>query len=160
MPYARAEILIQAPITLVWDVMLDVRNYAQWNPFIEKIGCADPSPKLGSDLELHVHFANGKRHQTVERIIRLDPPEEIDGVVQATLEYIFLGRLADWNLVRGQRPQVITQHAPDCTHYLTDETLRGWLAWATPIKQVQDGFERHAAALKQRCEKLYQDRSA
>ena len=154
MPSAQAETLINAPIELVWNVMTDINKYREWNPFVEHLECADQPIQLGSDLTLHVHFANGWKRQEIERITRLEPPHDHNGTRQAVLQYTFTGFLHDWNLVRGQRPQIIQARDANLTQYHTDETLTGWLAWAAPIKQVQDGFERHAAALKARCEAL------
>lgn len=154
MPSAQADTLIDAPIDLVWQIMTDIDNYRQWNPFVEHIECADTPLRLGSDLTLHIHFSNGWQRQEIERITRLEPPAEHAGIKRAALQYMFTGFLHEWNLVRGQRPQIIEQRGDGLTHYHTEETLTGWLSWATPIKQVQDGFERHAAALKARCEAL------
>ena len=148
---AHSEILIQAPIDTVWSVMLDTDRYPQWNPFVEQIDCADNPPKPGSDLTLHVRFGNGKRVKTWERISRLEAP----GTTRpgfAALEYVFLGIFHNLNMVRGGRLQTLEAVDARTTRYISHEDLTGWLAWLAPIKQVQDGFDRHAAALKQRCE--------
>ncbi len=158
MPSASTEILIHAPIDRVWTAMTDIKGYQNWNPFVEKIECASLPPAVGSDLTLHVRFANGKKVTTIERITRLNPPaSDPDGQLRATLEYRFLGILANLNMVRGSRPQIIEQVDANTTRYRTSETLSGWLSWAAPIKLVQDGFERHAAALKRYCEETRQD---
>ncbi len=155
MPTAHTEILIEAPIETIWQVMTDVRAYAQWNPFVTAIDCPDPEARVGTDLTLHVRFANGKQVETVERIIRLDAPAaDAQGIRRACLEYRFLGPLHTFNLVRGSRPQTLEELASGQVRYISHEDLSGWLSWAAPIKLVQDGFERHAAALKQRSESL------
>lgn len=156
MPSAQTDILINAPLDRVWAVMTDIDSYREWNPFVEHLECADQPIRLGSDLTLHIQFANGWKRQEIERITRLEPPHPHGGTQRAVLQYTFTGFLHNWNLVRGQRPQILTARGDAQTHYHTDETLTGWLAWAAPIKQVQDGFERHAAALKARCEALHQ----
>lgn len=155
MPYANTEILIEAPIELVWAVMLDVGHYREWNPFVTDVDSPSAQPAIGDDLILHVCFGNGKRLKTRERITRLDSPApRPDGKLQAALAYEFLGPVASLGMVRGGRNQYLSSDGGNLTVYHTDETLTGWLAWAAPMTQVQDGFERHAAALKQRCEKL------
>lgn len=55
------------------------------------------------------------------------------------------------NGLRDQRLDLIDAHT---TSYRTEETLHGWAARFAPIAKVQDGFERHAAALKDRSEAL------
>lgn len=148
MPAARYEVVIERPIEQVWAVMLDIDQYQQWNPFVTHIECADTPPRLGSDLSLHVCFSNGMKRKEVERITRLEPPQ--DG--QAALQYQFTGLIHDWNMVRGQRLQSLEAINAAQTRYLSYENLTGWLAWAAPIKQVRDGFKRHGDALKRYCE--------
>lgn len=152
MAYAHAEVLIDAPIESVWRTMVDIDSYRRWNPFVEHIECADKPVRLGSDLTLHIHFANGKKRREIERITRLEPPSADHGVLRAALCYQFTGPIHDWNLVRGQRLQTLSATADGKTRYFTEELLTGWLAWAAPIQLVRTGFERHAAALKSYCE--------
>ncbi len=155
MPYAQTEIVIKAPAERVWEVMLDVHRYSEWNPFINKIDCTVPAPVLGTDLTLHVQFKGGQKVATVERITQLDPPSRhADGIVRGVLEYQFLGFLHTFYLVRGRRSQVVEQRDSRETLYRTREHLYGLLGFAAPIKAVQDGFERHASALKLRCESM------
>jgi hypothetical protein len=107
---------------------------------------------LGADLLLHVEFLDGAKVRTLERITRLDPPPVGGHRRQALLEYQFRGPLAALNLVRGFRQQQLQELENGGVRYTTSEQLTGMLAWAAPLAKVQDGFERHAAALKRRCE--------
>ena len=151
-PYAEAQVDIEAPIERVWQVMIDMPRYGEWNPFIVQVGLPS-GVRVGADLMLHVAFANGMRVKNPERILRLDAPAAgADGVVRACLEYQSRGPLHALNLVRASRPQLIERLGDGRTRYRTHETFGGLLARAVPLKQVQDGFERHAAALKRRCE--------
>lgn len=151
MPTARAEVRIDAPIEVVWGVMLDTDAYQEWNPFIVRVDrLAGRPPEVGDDLRLHVRWNSGGRVTTVERITALDAPR--DGT--ALLEYDFLGPFATLRMVRGRRRQELTADG-DATRYVTGESLRGWMSWAAPIGRVQDGFERHADALKRRAEQLH-----
>jgi uncharacterized protein YndB with AHSA1/START domain len=149
-PSARAEIEIAAPIDEVWRHMLDTDAYGQWNPFIVQVDrLAGHSPQLGDDLRLHVRWRDGGDVTTVERITALEPPRQ----GHALLEYDFRGPLAALRLVRGRRQQELTALSDDRTRYVTSERLHGLLAFAAPIGKVQDGFERHANALKERAER-------
>jgi hypothetical protein len=153
MAYAEAEVIIDAPIEHVWQTMLETDRYSEWNPFITRIDTPAGGPRVGADLILHVQFSNGMRAKTRERITRLEPPAPgADGVTRAHLQYIFLGPLHALYLVRGQRPQTVEALDANRCRYHTGERLYGLLAALAPIRQVQDGFERHAAALKRRCE--------
>src|SRR5262249_26042341 len=73
MPRAEAEIAIEAPIELVWRVMLDLGAYARWNPFIVRIDPPGAGPaRVGDDLVLHVRWRSGLAVRTRERITRLE----------------------------------------------------------------------------------------
>lgn len=153
MSTAETEILIDAPLALVWETMLDVGKYLEWNPFIVKIDCEAARPQVGTDLTLHVRFMDGQQVATHERVSQIEEPAK-DGAQRALLEYEFLGPLHSLYLVRGRRQQRLESVTATRTRYHSYERLHGLLAWAAPIAKVQDGFERHAAALKARCESL------
>ena len=153
MAVAQTEIVINAPIATVWAVMLDIGRYPEWNPFVVKIDCDVAQPQVGTDFILNVQFKDARKViKTLERVSQLQAPVTRDGAERALLEYEFLGPLHTLNLVRGKRQQMLESLPGGKTRYRTYERLHGLLAWAAPIAKVQDGFERHAAALKQRCE--------
>jgi hypothetical protein len=152
---ATASTVIEAPMQLVWDVMLDVEAYAEWNPFIVRVGLPGRrTPELGDRLVLHVRWSTGGRARSSERVVTLDPPAASGGR-KALLEYEYGGPLGGARLVRGRRRQELNRLEDGITTYNTFERLHGPLAWAAPIARVQDGFERHAQALKDRAESLF-----
>jgi hypothetical protein len=154
---ASASTVIEAPIALVWAVMLDVDRYPEWNPFIVRVGRrGEGPPELGDRLVLHVRWRTGGRARSSERITVLDPPEASGGR-RALMEYAYAGPLGGARLVRGRRRQEISRLEDGITAYSTFERLHGPLAWAAPIGRVQDGFERHARALKERAEALVRE---
>ena len=149
---AEASATIEAPHEVVWAVMLDLDAYPAWNPFVVQVdGPAGRPASVDDELVLHVRWATGRGVTTRERITRLEPP---DGGRGGTLEYDFGGPLARLGLVRGRRLQQVERAATGST-YRTSERLHGLLAFAAPIGRVQDGFERHAAALKARAEAVH-----
>lgn len=151
MPTARAEATIAAPIEVVWDVMLDAGAYPRWNPFIVRFDLlGGDEPAVGDKVRLHVEWHTGGRARATERITALEPPDR----GAALLEYAYGGPIAALGLVRGRRQQRLTAIDAGTTLYDTDETLTGWAARLAPIAKVQDGFERHAAALRERSEAL------
>ena len=154
---AAATASIAAPLEVVWAVMLDLDRYPDWNPFVVQVdGPAGRPAAVGDELVLHVRWAGGRGVTTRERITRLEPP---GAERRATLEYDFGGPLATLGLVRGRRLQEVEGGPPGSTRYRTAERLHGLLAFAAPIGRVQDGFERHAAALKARAEAVHAGRA-
>ena len=147
----RASVDIDAPIEQVWAVMLDTGAYASWNPFV--IGAECPTPaKVGDPIILHVRWANGRGTTSPERISVVEPPYDDDGVRRATLAYLYEGLPAKLGLVRGTRFQRLSQSPGGPTRYDTVEEFSGPLVPLAGPKRVEDGFRRHAEALKVRCE--------
>lgn len=147
---------IDAPIGLVWEVMLDTGAYAEWNPFIVRCivraDCTEPA--VGEPIKLHVRWANGRGAVSPERISVVEPPARHDGVSRATLAYVYEGIPAKLGLVRGTRFQRLCQPDARPTTYATVEMFTGPLVRLAGPARVEDGFRRHAQALKERAEQL------
>ncbi len=151
---AQAETVIDAPFQRVWDVMLDLKRYPEWNPFTVQIDCPE-GMRAGAPIDLHVRWADGSGLISHERISYVQPPAAgSDGGQRASYAYNFGGPLAALNLVRSHRVQEIRQLPDGKTHYRTHIQLTGLLSGFAPLNKVQDGFDRQTAALKRRCESL------
>ena len=149
-----ASVEIDAPIEVVWDVMLDTGSYAEWNPFVERVETSQPAA-VGNPIVLHVRWANGRTARSPERITAVDPPStESDGTRRAALSYAYVGIPARLGLVRGVRHQRLTQRPGGPTTYHTVEEFSGPLVRLAGPDRVAEGFARHAAALKQRAQAL------
>jgi hypothetical protein len=154
-PYAEATVDIQAPIDVVWQVMTDLPRYAEWNPFVVGIAPVRGALAVGTDIALEVKWGRGGGAKTIERVSRLEGPRADGEARRAAMEYVFLGWLPRLALVRGSRLQALEQRAGGPTTYRTSERFTGLLARGVPLAKVQDGFERHAKALKARAEALH-----
>jgi hypothetical protein len=149
--HPRASVDIGAPIDVVWAVMLDTPSYAEWNPFVVRADCPTP-PRAGDAILLHVRWGNGKGTTSPERISLVDPPHDVDGVRRATLAYVYEGLPAKLGLVRGTRYQRLAQTGGGPTTYETVEEFSGPLVRLAGPQRVENGFRRHAEALRTRCE--------
>jgi len=151
-PSARIE--IDAPIAVVWRVVLDTDAYDEWNPFVVRAETAQP-PAVGNPIRLHVRWANGGRTTSPERITAIEPPTTSpDGTTTALLSYVYEGLPSRLGLVRGVRHQRLSQAAGCPTVYDTVEEFRGPLVRLAGPGRVADGFRRHAEALRLRAEAL------
>lgn len=148
-----ATIEIDAPLEVVWQVMLDTGQYAAWNPFIQRAETATP-PAVGNPIVLHVRWANGRTTRSPERISALEPPVTVGDVTTARMSYVFEGWPARLGLVRGVRHQRLTQVSGRRTTYATVEEFSGPLVKLAGPARVADCFRRHADALKLRAESL------
>ncbi|MGA8256886.1 MAG: SRPBCC domain-containing protein [Nocardioides sp.] len=149
-----ARVVIDAPIDLVWSVMLDTDAYGEWNPFVVRVETATP-PAVGNPIVLHVEWGNGRGARSPERITALDAPALTGDTRSATMSYVYEGLPARLGLVRGVRHQRLTQVADGATTYDTVEEFSGPLVALAGPGRVADGFRRHAEALKQRAESLH-----
>lgn len=148
-----AAVDIDAPIEIVWSVMLDTAAYPDWNPFVRRADCPSP-PTVGDPIRLHVEFRGGKQAESSERITVIDPPYDDGATRRATLAYVYEGWPAKLRLVRGTRYQRLSQAGRGPTRYETVEEFSGPLVALAGPARVEDGFRRHAEALKGRAESL------
>jgi hypothetical protein len=146
-----ASVDIDAPIEQVWAVMLDTGAYGEWNPFVVRAECASPA-KVGDPIVLHVRWANGRGTTSPERIVAIEPPYADADTQRALLAYVYEGLPSRLGLVRGTRFQQLSQSAGGPTRYETVEEFSGPLVALAGPKRVEDGFRRHAEALRVRCE--------
>lgn len=148
----RARVEIDAPLATVWDVMMDVDAYGEWNPFCFKAECPSP-PKAGDPITLHVRWANGRTQTSPERISIVTPPYDDNGVTKALLAYDYEGLPSKLGLVKGRRLQELSQEPGGPCLYETVELFSGPLVPLAGPGRVQEGFQRHADALKVRAER-------
>ena len=146
-----ASIEIDAPIDLVWRIMLDTASYGEWNPFIERVDI-DRAPAAGVPVVLHVRWANGKTSSSPERITTVQDPANGEGAQNARLTYEFEGWPHRLGLVHSTRHQTLTQAPGGPTVYDTVMHLSGPMVRFAGPDRITDGLQRHAAGLKARAE--------
>ena len=152
--HPRASVEIDAPIEMVWRVMVETETYAAWNPFVVRAETAQPAA-VGNPIVLHVVWADGGRARSPERISALEAPfTGADCVRTAHLAYVYEGWPARLGLVRGVRHQRLRQRPGGPTRYETVEEFSGPLVGLAGPERVAEGFRRHAAGLKTRAEQL------
>lgn len=149
---ANAETSIAAPIEIIWEIMLDLKNYAAWNPFITNVLGCDRITTVGQRFRLNVTWSNRKEIFSDEQVTILEAPE--NGT--ARLAYTFTGWMSNIFLVRAQRVQTLRVMDAKSVLYCTEERFTGWGAPWIPLEHVIDGFDRHANALKIHAEEKYQ----
>lgn len=147
-----ASTTIDAPLDLVWSVMLDVTAYADWNPFVTRVEC-EGEPHVGQPIRLHVRWSNGRGTVSPERITTIEPPSGASPR-RAALAYVYEGLPSRLGLVRGVRWQRLTQEPGGPTRYDTVEEFRGPLVPLAGPGRVAEGFARHAEGLRVRAESL------
>jgi len=147
MQIIQSTILINAPKSLVWNILMDIDNYNKWNPFTPKV---ETNFKMGSKIILHVNMTPGKKLlQQTEQILWVKEEESVAWGIEAMFP------------VRTERAQILTEKSPTETEYHTYDKFWGILVplvmWMYRDK-VQTGFDSVALGLKNYAEREFQRR--
>jgi uncharacterized protein YndB with AHSA1/START domain len=138
------EIVINAPASIVWDVIVDFANYGLWNTFCPSI---KGEPVVGSPVEMQVDMGNGPQLQ-VEYVTKVEPIH--------TIVWSMENKPGD--PIHADRMQRVTPIDDHSCRYWTIDDFSGELA-DTMIEQmgkaVEQGFNSCAMDLKARAEELY-----
>lgn len=138
---------INAPASVVWQVLVDLDNYGEWNPLCVS---AESTLEIGAPLNMVLKdFVNvGQTYPWVEYICAVVPERLISWELLAT----------DDNPDAARRDQVIEQVTDgSCAYYSTDAFF-GETAAAVMAENgawIKQSFEDTGVALKARAEELY-----
>ncbi|MBN7796719.1 SRPBCC domain-containing protein [Parahaliea mediterranea] len=138
---------IEAPASLVWEVLVDFAGYGQWNGFCP---VAEAELALDAPIRMQVDLGFGLQEQ-VEYICRIEP----ERVVAWRME----NRPGD--PIHAVRTQTITPLGEHRCSYVSVDEFDGPGAeemMATLAVPVEEGFNRCARDLKTHCESLYRER--
>lgn len=141
---------IEAPASLVWEVLTDVDNYPQWNPFCVAM---KSTLEMGSPVKMTLaNYAGGTgTYPHTEYVCAFVPERLLSWELRAT----------ELSAEAARRDQVIERISENrCSYFSTDaffgenayEMMRDHGAW------VKRAFDDTAVALKERSESLYRDR--
>ena len=132
---------IEAPVQRVWEILVDVERYGEWNPFTTRV---DTSLEVGSSVDLYVTLGP----------FRLKQPELIQDVVPTSLLAWGMTMGARW-LLKTRREQRLEPLGDSRCRYTTTDAFTGVL---TPLVVllfgglIRRGFNAMALALKERAE--------
>ena len=143
MPHTiRAEVEIDAPVARVWEILVDLDAYAEWNPFTPRVRS---SLRVGDPVEMDVRMHPDRTLARVERVTACEPEARLCWDMKIGAPF----------LLAAERCQVLTPLGSQRTRYETADCFRGLLV---PLMlwlyggAVQRGFESVALALKKRAE--------
>jgi uncharacterized protein YndB with AHSA1/START domain len=140
------EVTIDAPVELVWSILLDFDNYQQWNSFCPS--AINDSLAIGSPVDMMVDLGNGPSQQ-VEYISRVEPNECIAWAMANKPE----------DPIHAVRSQYLKQLDDSrCTYQSVDEFSGPEMANMMKhfASAVEAGFNRCAYDLKAHAEKVFQ----
>ena len=133
---------INAPREQVWDILTDLKQYPQWNPFTYRV---ETTLAIGDAVDLYVRFR--KRGEVLQ--------QEQVRIVQKPERLAWGMKMLAPSILRAQRDQVLTALDDQRCTYQTWDAFSGLL---TPLVMVlfkadiEDGVNAMADALKVRAE--------
>ncbi len=136
----RAETFILAPPERVWQVLVDLPRYPEWNPFTVSVAS---SLDQGAPVDMQVRLHGQLRHQR-EQVSIVEPPHCLGWGMQLGPRW--------W--LRAERRQTLGA-VEGGTRYVTDDHIQGvlspivhWIFGTT----LERGFAEMTQALKRRVE--------
>ena len=137
------KILINAPDHLVWKILIDFENYAEWNTFTPSI---KSKLEMGAAVDMQVDLGQGLQNQ-VEYICRIDENKAI----------AWAAEFGDKETLYACRTQFIEKITDNSCYYMSVDEFSGKMT--TDVvkfqgKNIEIGFNRCAIELKAYAEKL------
>ncbi|SFV17296.1 SRPBCC domain-containing protein [Pseudoduganella namucuonensis] len=143
---------IDAPASLVWQVLVDLPRYHEWNPFTVRV---ESSLVVGAPVDLYVPnpATPGENLRIVEYIAAVEPERLLSWEQRPTAE----------SKDAARRDQYVEALGPERSSYVTtdiflgvnaDEITKNFGAW------VKHSFDAVALGVKQRAEALHAARRA
>lgn len=142
MKQLRTEIIINAPVSRVWEILTDFNNYPEWNPFIKSF---NGEVREGSRFKVTIHPPDGSPMTFNPMCLALKKDSE----------FRWLGHLFFKGLFDGEHIFELESLDNGTTHFVQRENFRGILVpllWGSLEDKTRRGFEAMNEALKVRAE--------
>jgi hypothetical protein len=137
------EILIQAPIDLVWTVLTDFDSYPGWNPFVRSIRGIK---SVGEILEVQIQPPGGKGMTFRPEVLKFDLEKE----------FRWKGKLLVRGVFDGEHYFILEKKGETTTRLIHGEVFTGILVslLSGTLTKTGDGFRLMNEAIKAKCEQL------
>jgi hypothetical protein len=136
----RAEIDIQASAGKVWQVLTDLDQYHEWNPFLHH---ASGKAELGAKVD--VTFKSSSKDMTLHCIVtRVEPNRELRWKYHVGLPFLF----------QGEHCFVLAPTGDGGIHFTDKEIFTGLLVPLIVKENDTSGFDAEVQTLKDRVEQL------
>lgn len=135
------EIVVNAPVSRVWQVLIDFEAYQHWNPFIRK---ADGVARTGNRISAQMRLGN--RTMTFRpTVVTVEPNKELR----------WLGHLFIPGIFDGEHSFIIETLNENQVRLVQREEFNGLLVplFISLLKDTRNSFNDMNRALKQRAER-------
>ena len=140
------QVTINAPRELVWDILVDLKSYGEWNPFTHRV---DSTLKVGDPIDLYVRMPKRGDRMQRERVKAVVAPMKLAWGMSMGAELV----------LKALREQILVAVSDEVCTYQTTDKISGLL---TPVvikffgEEMENGFNNMADALKVHAENAYQ----
>ena len=142
MQHLETTVLIEAPITTVWSILMDFEQYPSWNPFIQKI---EGQAIVGQAIKAVIHPPN-QNPMTFKPTVLVNETEK---------EFRWRGKLFVRGIFDGEHYFILEKVGSTTTKLIHGEKFSGILVGLIMRSIREDtlkGFNRMNEALKNRAE--------
>ncbi len=136
------EIIINAGVEEIWEVLTNFRDFHKWNPFMRR---ARGVFGIGEKLEVTIYPPMSPRLTFHPVITKIEPFQE----------FRWIGHALHPKIIEGEHIFKLEECGPDSVKFIHQEFLTGWLTplfLGPPKKSATMGFTRMNQALKETVE--------
>jgi hypothetical protein len=144
MKQLNTEIIINAPVNKVWDVLVDFQKYPEWNPFIKSF---EGEIREGESFKVTIQPPGGKAMTFNPTCLKLAENQE----------FRWLGHLFFKGLFDGEHIFELSPFGSGQTKFVQRENFRGILVpfiWNQLEPKTKKGFEMMNEKLKELVENV------
>lgn len=147
-----ASVLIDVSIHAVWEALCELQAYPSWSPLVVAVSGPERLEAVGQRASLTLALSTGRQSTTRQEVAEFYPPVPDAHGHAATLLTRDVGWMAALGLVLSERAHRLQQPMGRPTRLYIEQSVDGPLRSLLPVEALQEGLERHAAALKDHCE--------
>ncbi len=138
----KTEIIIDADISKVWNVLMDFENYSKWNPFIKSI---NGEQKQGNKLTVFIRPPDGNEMIFKPKIL----------ILEHNSEFRWKGKLLINGIFDGEHFFKMEYLGKHQTKFIHGEKFSGILVsfMGKMLEKTKDGFQLMNEAIKKECER-------
>lgn len=133
------QITIQAPASVVWNILMNFQSYPAWNPFIKEIS---GEAIVGTSLKVRIQPMNSKGMTFKPKVLICNP----------NVHFQWKGQLFIPGIFDGKHEFKIQENKDGSSTLFHNEQFSGILSGIYNTTNAQLGFEAMNDALKSRAE--------
>ena len=141
MKQIETEVIIDVPIDIVWRVIMDFKNYPEWNPFITSIrGQKKPCKRL----QIALKTKKGKIMNFKSLVLKCNDHDE----------FRWIGKVGIRGIFDGEHYFALESLGPNQTRFIHGEFFSGLLLgfMSGLLQDTHESFVLMNEALKLKCE--------